>query len=374
MIVYYSRLEGMSVQRGRTRRFFFGGNTVRGFVPHHHHLVGPHAARTFILKGGPGVGKSMFIKAVASELVERGEDVELYHCSSDPASLDGAWFPGSKIAILDGTPPHSIDPRFPGTVEEIVNLGDHWDAGMLTNSRPRIVDLVTTGGEAFGLAYRNLAICGEAWRLLADIYRRCTDDSLLERQAREFRTQLSEHGRLSNRRLAASAITPDGARGFVDDLLDLTPAACVVTGPVASTAPLLDRVSALAQAAGLGLEMFVCGLWPDRIDHIRADGFGLFSASPPHLAVDTVGAVDVRKWMRGKVLAGYADQIAAAERVYQSAFDSAVTLLGHARALHKRLEAIYIPVMDFAAVDRCRNRIFKRILRIPRWDDCGFDN
>ena len=52
-------------------------------------------------------------------------------CSSDPDSLDGVIFPQIRACIADGTSPHVIEPRFPGAVEELVNLGDYWDAEQL---------------------------------------------------------------------------------------------------------------------------------------------------------------------------------------------------------------------------------------------------
>jgi hypothetical protein len=32
-----------------------------------------------------------------------------------------------KIAILDGTSPHTMEPNFPGVIENIINLGVYWD-------------------------------------------------------------------------------------------------------------------------------------------------------------------------------------------------------------------------------------------------------
>lgn len=56
-----------------------------------------------------------------------GYNLEYMHCSSDSESLDGIVIPAKKVALLDGTAPHVVDPKNPGAVDEIINLGDFWD-------------------------------------------------------------------------------------------------------------------------------------------------------------------------------------------------------------------------------------------------------
>ena len=62
------------------------------------------------------------MKTIGHEMVEKGYDVEFFHCSADPDSLDGVHIPALKLALIDGTSPHVIDPRFPGGFDESVNL------------------------------------------------------------------------------------------------------------------------------------------------------------------------------------------------------------------------------------------------------------
>ena len=50
---------------GKVREFFPGGNTSLGFFSYYDYLVPPDATRIMIIKGGPGVGKSSFMKALA---------------------------------------------------------------------------------------------------------------------------------------------------------------------------------------------------------------------------------------------------------------------------------------------------------------------
>ena len=95
--------------KGMIRHMFPGGNSSRGFFSYYSYILPQEEARRiFIIKGGPGVGKSTFMKKAGQELVERGYDVEFMHCSSDNNSLDGMVVPKLGIAMIDGTAPHVV--------------------------------------------------------------------------------------------------------------------------------------------------------------------------------------------------------------------------------------------------------------------------
>lgn len=88
-------------------RFFLGANTPQGFVSRFDQLADVDEGwRAFIIKGGPGSGKSTMMKKTAQRL-EDDDALEMIHCSSDVDSLDGVISPKYKISIADGTPPHA---------------------------------------------------------------------------------------------------------------------------------------------------------------------------------------------------------------------------------------------------------------------------
>lgn len=93
-------------KKGSVKKVFPGGNTAKGFYSYYDNIIGMDATRLFIIKGGPGVGKSSFMKKIANEMLERGYDIEFHQCSSDNNSVDGIVIPALKIAMIDGTAPH----------------------------------------------------------------------------------------------------------------------------------------------------------------------------------------------------------------------------------------------------------------------------
>ena len=120
--------------------YFAGGNTARGYYSlFDWNLAG--LDRLFILKGGPGIGKSTLMKEIGEDWSKKGYKLEFIHCSFDPDSLDGVIIPQLKVGIVDGTAPHVIEPKTPGAVEEYINLGEAWDTRVLGQRRDDISDL-----------------------------------------------------------------------------------------------------------------------------------------------------------------------------------------------------------------------------------------
>ena len=63
--------------------FFLGANTPQGFVSRFDQLANPAEGwREFVLKGGPGTGKSSLMRKVAEHTAGRCGQIELIHCSS----------------------------------------------------------------------------------------------------------------------------------------------------------------------------------------------------------------------------------------------------------------------------------------------------
>lgn len=85
---------------------FLGANSGGGFYSLYDQLLNARLDDLLIIKGGPGCGKSSFMRAVAKELALAGEEQIYVNCSGDPDSLDGALFPAIRCGLVDGTSPH----------------------------------------------------------------------------------------------------------------------------------------------------------------------------------------------------------------------------------------------------------------------------
>ena len=154
----------------KTRRFeggmlFCGANSGSGFVSFFDDIL-KGVEKTYILKGGPGTGKSYFMRRAAEYASERGLPVEYYACSSDPDSLDAIVVDG-RIAIADGTAPHVLEARAIGARDEIVDLGAFWDPDALSGK----VDEIESLGAKKSACYRRAYAYLKAERELSDVCR-----------------------------------------------------------------------------------------------------------------------------------------------------------------------------------------------------------
>ena len=143
-------------------QYFLGANSPRGFYSLYSELLPPETANAiYIIKGGPGCGKSTLMRQVGAQAAQAGETVEYILCSGDPGSLDGVVLPRLKVALVDGTAPHVIEPKYPGMVEQYVNLGVCYDRVGLQEVREELQNCMVGYKEHSQRAYRCLGAAAE---------------------------------------------------------------------------------------------------------------------------------------------------------------------------------------------------------------------
>lgn len=158
----------------KNRHIFAAANTHAGFVSYFDSIFSTAGLdRIYILKGGPGVGKSTLMKKAGAKALEKGCSPVFCHCSSDPKSLDGVIIPEKGCAILDGTAPHVFDPVYAGSRDIVVNLGEAWDTDYLYQKRELIKNLSDSKSACYKSAYRLLAAAKNAEDELSSIGVKC---------------------------------------------------------------------------------------------------------------------------------------------------------------------------------------------------------
>lgn len=365
---------------GKVREFFPGGNTSLGFFSHYDYLVPPDATRIMIIKGGPGVGKSSFMKALAAEMKERGFDVELHHCSSDNNSLDGVVFPQIKVALMDGTSPHMVDPKYPGAVDEIIHLGDYWDEKGIRRSKREIIELNREIGRNFRRAYQFL----KAAKNIYDDLEAINSEGLAVGKANLIAAEAIEEllgqspvteecGYL--RKLFASAITPEGFQNFLPCLLGTQTKVIAITGGVGTgKATLLNKIVTAALEKGYYCEGYYCAFDPYKIEHLIIPDLGVaFTTSvEPHCY--PVGrcsqVINMDQCVAPYILTKYGKVIDNENRLINEMFEAAISFIAGAKRLHDQMEEFYIPNMNFRAIADLRKLTLERILEYAAEEEC----
>lgn len=166
------------------KEYFAAMNSYGGFVSHYRDCFAQE--RRYIIKGGPGCGKSTLMRRIAREAEQRGLEVEYYDCSSDPGSLDGIVLPSLGIAMFDGTAPHEEAASAPGWRDNLIDLGAYWDSKALREHQDEIIPLSEKKTEAYHGAYRYLGMAGTASLLRLELLGDCIDAKALESTAKQL--------------------------------------------------------------------------------------------------------------------------------------------------------------------------------------------
>ena len=145
-----------------TRKIFLGANTPDGFVGFFETMVDDYnLEKLYILKGGSGVGKSTFIRNFTNQIIEIYKDktnltIDYILCAADPSSYDGVIIHELRIGIIDGTRPHIADPKYPGLVDEIIDLAQFINPTKITANREELRTLIDQRKQCFVRATQEL--------------------------------------------------------------------------------------------------------------------------------------------------------------------------------------------------------------------------
>lgn len=351
-------------------RFFLGANSPAGFYSLYDQLMDrDRAERYFLLKGGPGCGKSTLMRRVARQMEEAGASVEYITCSGDPGSLDAVYFPQIRSAIVDATAPHVVEPVCPGAVDRYINLGACYDSAALRPIRRELERVMEGYGACHKRARRCLTAVAELRASTRELLLTPEVEEKLDRRARgilarECKKTGEEPG--SARQRFLNAVTCQGVRcefGTVDALCTRVYELWDHYG-LAHT--LLERLAAGAMAAGYDIIPCPDPLEPGRMLHLLIPGLSLafvtsssdlpWNGKRPYrrLRLDAMADSDTLRRCRGR--------LRFERKVEDALLEEAVAALARAKEKHDALEALYNPHVDFKRVEETAQAIAGELL------------
>ena len=177
------------------KHYFLSSNSCVGFFNNYKHLNSTKSPSfTYILKGGPGTGKSTLLKTIGKHFSKLGYAMEFFHCSSDPQSLDGIRIVDFNISIVDGTSPHEMNTNIPLIDSKIVNLEQFIDK-KTQESAKQIKQNLKKKKICYTLAYKYLKAMGDVLDISLD---EDISQSIVNKNTRKLLKDLN----LSARRIA----------------------------------------------------------------------------------------------------------------------------------------------------------------------------
>lgn len=332
--------------------FFLGANSGNGFQGLFSKLAGAHTYDLMILKGGPGVGKSTFLKQIGKSMEEAGERVEYLWCSGDPDSLDGVSLPDMNCAMVDGTPPHAMEPRFPAAVDRVVDLGRFYDLTAAKAARDEIIDQTFRYKEYYEEAYHCLQAARQIELETVRVGQKMFEEEKAQRRlngiiARELHRRGNEEG-ITHYRFLGS-ITCKGLVWRFDSVKTLCPRVYELSDRWELAGSLLEQLWRTAVSRGWNVIACPAPEQPDRLEHLLIPGLGLaFVTSRPgmefdekpyrHIRLDAMTNPEDRGKERFQ------------RRMTNALRDEAISAFQNAKATHDKLESVYNPYVDFDGV------------------------
>jgi len=362
------------MKKGNIVRYFPGNNTPDGYYSFFDYIIPwKKSQRIIIIKGGPGVGKSTMIRKITKELVERGLDIELLHCTADSNSLDGLIVKDFNIAVIDGTAPHMIDPKCPGCVDEIINFGEYWNESGLREQKDRIFYLQAKVKHLYTRVYNYLKASKNIFNNIEKTYASFANRQLIEAKAEEIIEDVfagvKRRDKISHqRRMFASGITPEGSINFLDELFSNVSKRFILTGnPGTGKSFVLGRIVDTAASKGLDMDVFYCPMNTQKIEHIiiKELGIGFVTSVKPHMLSyirENDELVDMNSVLENPRLKHAEEDINQDNLLAWSLFDKAVKTLSDVKKTRDELEKIYSSNMNFQVTDKVSEEILAKIL------------
>ena len=372
------------------RHYFPGNNTPQGFFSYYSHILGQREANRIIcIKGGPGTGKSTFMKRIGEEFAASGEDVDFLHCSADENSLDGIVLHKRKAALIDGTSPHVTDPVNPGAVDKIINLGEYWNADGIAARKDEIIRYSEETSKWYRICYNYLNAAKSVYRSLEEIYAEAAESSEIYRTVADIIAEEFKDYEISMRpgrkkKFFASGITASGTVHYLDTLVSGVPGSqasgmnhiYIISVPVGcSNRSFMEILSEGAIYRGLDIEAFYCALCPDeKIEHLFIPEIGAafitvneyHDMEPWEITQDDVEItlIDVSDFMDPAKLEDCESLIYTLQTEFDILLSRAVRCLAKARDIHASVENLYIPNMNFTEIETLRLQIMEELKKL----------
>lgn len=357
---------------GNIKHVFPGSNTPQGFYSFFSYILSQKDAnKLYVIKGGPGTGKSTFMKRIGNYMVDKGIDVEFFHCSSDPNSLDALCIPSLKVALLDGTAPHVVDPIHPGAIDAILNFGTLWDEEKIRVNRDNITECTAKISSYFKKSYCYLASAKSVY----DSYI-LTESSAINHQSKItleneimdsiFKNVKAKNSIASDRHLFSSAITPEGFLDYLHTIIGKSKNIYFLKETLScNSKQLMKRIADQALHLGYNIECYHSPIDVDKLEDILIPdlNIAITTSNQFHKAkVFPTHIFDFTSCLDTSLLKDFQNDLDREKKLMVDLFDKATNYIHTAHKLHDVLETYYVSAIDFTETDSLFENVVAEIM------------
>lgn len=345
-------------------KYFAAINSGFGFISYFDRIFNTAAAsRLYVIKSGPGTGKSSMMKRIAEAAEKAGHKVVYFYCSSDPYSLDGILIPSLSAGVLDGTAPHATDPKYPGAADVLLDFYPYLDDKKLAEHKTEIIALTDKNRALHkkSSSYRRYAAL--AAREALDAVRECVDtDKLNCAVKRAAGAVKAEKGRAEHRQISAFSSrgrvrfdTYEQSSHKINAVCDEHGSACLFMNSL--RAELIKKETAFYYSTDT--------LLPENCEAIflpdAKECFVITGKAADTDRGDYTKVINMKRFIKPDAYKAARGRIRLCEKTKKALDDEALKIITAAGETHDELEKYYISATDFDGVRAETDRVIEKL-------------
>lgn len=348
--------------------YFLGENTPNGFKTYFSSEILKKDYYTYILKGGPGTGKSTLMKKILSAFKD-SEDIDVYRCSSDINSLDALVLKTSKVIIVDGTAPHVFDCQYPGAFQSIVALGDCWNKNELQENKYKIKSMIDENQQFHNRSRRYISALAS---INSDIYSIASSalnlpklSAFTQRFCKKFiPKKSSEPGYISFKKI--SAISNFGY--FIMSVENYQNVFILNDSYFAGSDSFLSQLSDIVTSKGYDIILSECSIFNQSIlEHLLIPELSIAFISSNYITKyenENAKKINFLRFYNMNNISEKKQRLEFSKKAGTELLNEAVGSIQSAKKVHDEIEDFYINNMNFSLIDEITLNIIDEIKRI----------
>lgn len=261
-----------------------------------------------------------------------------------------------------------MDPQNPGAVDEVLNMGAHWNEEGFKKYRENIIKTNKQIQATFQRAYRFIGaakLVHDDWSNYNKVFLDYSKLASLEEDLKsKILSQYEPTNIGSERHLFATAFTPNGIITFMDELCaDCEKVYVLNGGPGTGKTQILKFMVNESLKRGLFVEIYHDPLIPERIEHIVIPDL--------KTAIVTSNEINNKKFNGIQIymenLVDYSlvdkDDLQRDKEIFYDLLNKGLSIISSAKKLHDDLEIYYIGNMIFKDIDEAYNNLINKLLK-----------
>lgn len=353
---------------GKINNYFLGANAPGKFYSLFGEAINLKTAnRVFYLKGGPGTGKSTLMKNIGNHYQSLGYDLDYFHCSSDCNSIDCVLIKKLKVAIFDGTAPHILDPKYPGSIDEIVDLSLNWDESSLINSREDIIKCQDNLSIYYNRCFSYLNCCELILTDMNFIFKKAIKADVFTNISNNLIKSIFSFNKVNkvpktieeSRDLFITAFTPQGTISYISELMEKSSKVYMLKGYTEKN-HILQLIREEAIKLNLSVDAFHNPIYPEKLEHLYIKELKICVVSENPLSAISkcdLDVINLNQCLNSTIIDEYYPVLKESKAYYKELLQVSLEMLKITKEIHDTLESFYIDAVNFKDIDDITEKI-----------------